>query len=564
MLDVRNDAQNIFINRARQYDVGEGPYVLPPLTSTQPTFDFDFLTTTTLSPLFTFSRPSLGMLFDSTGKYTWCPNNLLTFSNTFSDAAWVRSNVATPTSGSSDPLGGTDAWLLSPSGANPKVHQAITTPTSGGNGLMAIWLRSATGSSFSLVIGSDGAGVSPNPTTTTITVTTSWQQFSLPVSWLSTAAANFSIGDGSTGWANGNNLYVFAPTYSAVTYETVARSVDQVQTTGSVYYGPRFDYNPTTFASLGLLIESARTNIALWNRDFTNGAWVPTNCTPAKDQVGIDGASNSASSLTATGANATCVQTVVQASSLRLTSAYVKRISGTGDIQITTDNVTWTTVTVGSNWSRVTIPNQTLANPIFGILIVSSGDAIAVDFFVNEGALGTGPSASSAMWTTSASVNRAQDALSISSISSFYDQTKGTFFAEFDTLSTGTDTTVYCVDDGTTGQLNQFDVRSLSATTIAYRTRTGGGNSFAPSDSGFSVGQVIKSAFAVQVDDMAVTTNTVPVTQSTPPNAMPATTMSRITFGLRGSSGVLFGGHFRTFSYYNSRLTNAQIQALTA
>ena len=566
MLDVRNNAQNIFVNRARQYNVGEGPYVLPPLTSTGlplPTFEFNFLTTTTLSSLFTFSRPSLGMLFDSTGKYTWSPNNLLLYSNTFSDASWVKTNVSTPTGGQSDPLGGTNAWLLSPSAANPKVHQAITTPPSGGNGLMAIWLRSATGSSFSLVIGSDGAGVSPDPTTTTVTVTTAWQQFSVPVYWVSSSAANFSVGDGSTGWANGDNLYVFAATYSAVTYETSARSVDQVQTTSSVYYGLRFDYNPTTLAPLGLLIEPSRTNVALWNRDLTNGDWVKISCTAAKDQVGIDGASNSASSLTATSANATCLQSATVTSSLRLTGAYVKAINVTGAIQMTTDNVTWTTVSVGSGWTRVTIPGQTLTILNFGFRIANSGDSIAVDFVVNEGGAGTGPSISSAMLTTNNLVTRSADDLSIPVISSFYNQTEGTFSASFDTLNTATDTTVFCADDGTIGQLNEFDVRSLSATAIAYRTRSAG-TTFSATHSSFAAGDIIKSAFAVKVDNMAASTNTLPVTQSTPPNAMPYTTISQIIFGRRANTGVLYIGHLRSFAYYNTRLSNAQIQALTA
>jgi hypothetical protein len=553
--------QTSFRKRPFFYEHGRGVFTRQTGITT---LSINFLDTTVLSSAVTFSRPSLGMLFDSTGKYTWCPNNLLLYSNTFSDASWVKSNVSTPTSGYSDPLGGTNAWLLAPSGANPKVHQPITTPPSGGNALMTIWLKSATGSSFSLVIGSDGAGVSPNPTTTTITVTTTWQQFSLPVSWLSSAAANFSIGDGSTGWANGNNLHVFSPTYSAVTYETIARSVDQVITTSAVYYGPRFDYNPTTLASLGILLEPTRTNVALWNRDLTNGAWVKTGCSAAKDQVGIDGAPSSASSLAATAPNATCLQTVILSSSLRITSAYVKAINVTGDIQITTDNITWTTVTIGSTWSRVTIPNQTVTNPVFGFRVVNSGDSIAVDFVVSENGVGTNPSVSSATWTTSSLFTRSQDDLSITPISSFYNQTRGTFVANFDVLNTGSDTTVFCVDDGTTAQNNEFDVRSLSATSIAYRTRTAGANSFTATHSGFTFGQIIKSAFAVIANDMAAVTNTVPVTQSTPPNAMPATTMTQIIFGRRGTTGVLFIGHIRSFTYYNTRLTNAQIQALTA
>lgn len=564
MLDVRNNAQNIFVNRARQYNVGEGPYVLPPRTGTAlPTFEFNFLTTTTLSSLFTFSRPSLGMLFDSTGKYTWSPNNLLLYSNTFTDASWVKTNVSTPTGGQSDPLGGTNAWLLSPSAANPKVHQAITTPASGGNGLMAIWLRSATGSSFSLVIGSDGAGVSPNPTTTTVTVTTAWQQFSVPVSWVSSSAANFSVGDGSTGWANGDNLYVFAATYSAVTYETSARSVDQVQTTSSVYYGPRFDYNPTTLAPLGLLIEPSRTNVALWNRDLTNAVWVTTSCSAVKDQIGIDGVSNSASSLTASGANATCLQSVTLASSVRIMSAYVKRISGTGLIDMTTNNgVVWNNVTVTNDWTRVDIPLQTLANPIFGFRVGTSGDAIAVDYVMNENGI-VAATKSSAILSTDRSVTRSEDLLTLPTISSFYNQLEGTFFFQFDSTNLVSDSTLFCVDDGTTGQANQIDVRTTGSVSTRCRVRSSSVSTADMNTGTVGIGAAVKVAFAVKASDFAAVAN-VNALQTTLSGAMPATTMTQLTFGRRGTTGVTMIGHWRSLQYYNSRLPNTQLQALTA
>lgn len=42
----------------------------------------------------------------------------------------------------------------------------------------------------------------------------------------------------------------------------------------------RFDHSGGT--SLGLLIEEARTNVVLWNRDLTNAAWTASNVTVAK------------------------------------------------------------------------------------------------------------------------------------------------------------------------------------------------------------------------------------------------------------------------------------------
>lgn len=176
---------------------------------------------------------------------------------------------------------------------------------------------------------------------------------------------------------------------------------------------PRFSYDPVTLASLGILVEAAGTNVILWNRDLTNAAWTKSNITAAKDQVGIDGAANSASSITATAGNGTCLQAITLGSSVRQQSAWVKRLTGSGTVEMTTDNgTTWTAVTVTASWTRVTIPVQTLANPTVGFRIVTSGDAIAVDFSQNE----TGAGASSPIETTTASVTRSADVPSVTGL----------------------------------------------------------------------------------------------------------------------------------------------------
>jgi hypothetical protein len=159
-----------------------------------------------------------------------------------------------------------------------------------------------------------------------------------------------------------------------------------------------------------LLLEVAATNVALRNRDLTNASWTKTNITAAKDQTGIDGIASSASKITATAGNGTCLQAITLASSSRMQTAYVKRITGSGTINMTTDNgSTWTAITVTSTtaWSRVSIPAQTVTNPTIGFRIVTNGDAIAVDFVQNE----TGPVATSPIPTTTAAVTRSTDTL---------------------------------------------------------------------------------------------------------------------------------------------------------
>lgn len=136
-------------------------------------------------------------------------------------------------------------------------------------------------------------------------------------------------------------------------------------------------YETPTYA-----IEPAATNIMLWSRDGSNAAWTKTSCTATKTSTGVDGASNSATLITATAGNGTCLQNVTSGSSARSFTAYVKRITGTGTINMTMDNgSTWTAISpVSTGYTRFRIPVQTLVNPTVGFRIVTNGDAIAVDY----------------------------------------------------------------------------------------------------------------------------------------------------------------------------------------
>lgn len=202
--------------------------------------------------------------------------------------------------------------------------------------------------------------------------------------------------------------------FSRTTTAMYRNSAGLLATAGiNVKRDAHYDVSDLVPNSPSLLLEGARTNIALWNRDLTNAAWTKTNMTATKNQVGADGAVNGATALTATAANATCTQLVGPlASSARFMSAYVFRGIGTGPVQMTTDaGATWTPVTLGAVgvYVRVTIPTQTLADPNFGFRIVTSGDAIGVDFVQNEnGIFETSP-----IPTTTVAVARTADSYSL-------------------------------------------------------------------------------------------------------------------------------------------------------
>lgn len=164
----------------------------------------------------------------------------------------------------------------------------------------------------------------------------------------------------------------------------------------------------------GYLCEPQITNRLLYSEDFSNAAWVKTNVTVTADSTAAPDGATTADTLTATAANGTVIQDLgVVASAKKTGSLWLKRKTGSGNIQLTMDGGTgWTTVAVGADWTRFEI-TQTLADEDFGVRIVTSGDAV----YAWGGQIEQANGAGSLSWmstyvpTTSAAVQRKGDAL---------------------------------------------------------------------------------------------------------------------------------------------------------
>jgi len=313
----------------------------------------------------------------------------------------------------------------------------------------------------------------------------------------------------------------------------------------------RLVYDPVTLASLGILVEEARTNVCLWGRDLTNAAWTHTTMTAAKNQTGIDGVANSASSLTATAPAATTLQTIVLASSTRQQSAYVKRLTGTGVVNMTTDGVTWTAITLTEAWTRVTIPAQAaVVNPVLGFQIMTSGDAIAVDCVQNEA--GTG--ASSAIVTTTAAVTRAADDVVLTGLSV---PDGCTVISEglapnFVTIDARTN-----LSDGTTN--NRLWL--VYAGTTLTNDLSVGGNTYSLGTATVVAETSFKAASSSQAGRYAGSVNGAATTIQ---NRATLPTLTQLDIGSNVGSGRYWNGTISRIRIYNRALTDAQLQALTA
>ena len=318
---------------------------------------------------------------------------------------------------------------------------------------------------------------------------------------------------------------------------------------------PRFDYDPTTLQLKGLLIEQNRENDALYSRDLSNAVWTKTNATAALNVTGLDGTANSASTLTATGSNATALQTYTLSSNAGVFSVYLKRVSGTGTVNITNNNgTTWTPVTLTSTWTRFKTPAVTQVNPTFGIQITTSGDAVAWDVgqFEWDMAGGNSPSPSSPIVTTSIKIVRNTDTLGTSSLS-WLTAGQGTLLVESQTEG-GQVSCLFSLNDTTTN--NQIDYRTGQG--FGFIT-TGGVTQWSPNYGAYAANTIhrygisYKSTGGIAYQDSSLLTN----------GAMTIPTVTTLNLGACvGNSYQLFGW-LRTFKYWNYAMSGTQLLTVT-
>jgi len=146
---------------------------------------------------------------------------------------------------------------------------------------------------------------------------------------------------------------------------------------------PRWEWNAAGTNLDGLLIEGESTNLLNWSQSFatsggTNNNWATTNISRVADNPSPDGSDN-ADRFVSTAANATIISTaaVTSGSAIdRVFSVWLRRHSGSGNIQLTMNNgTTWYTVAISSTWARYNIGASSTSARV-GIRIVTSGDQI--------------------------------------------------------------------------------------------------------------------------------------------------------------------------------------------
>jgi hypothetical protein len=136
--------------------------------------------------------------------------------------------------------------------------------------------------------------------------------------------------------------------------------------------------NATVTDSDGL-VKWAPHNLLLNSESFDTSSWTKTTTTVAVNSIAAPNGTTTADTLTAAGANSTTLQSYTALAVPYTFGVWLRRKTGTGNIQIAADSGTYTTVTITSSWALYTVSQTPAAGTISaGIRIVTSADEIYV------------------------------------------------------------------------------------------------------------------------------------------------------------------------------------------
>lgn len=354
---------------------------------------------------------------------------------------------------------------------------------------------------------------------------------------------------------------------------------------------PRLDYDLSTLTAKGLLIEPAATNLALQSGDLANAAWSTfangsgSVGRTANSGVAPDGTTTAAKidlNRAASSEYAEIFQNITL-SGVNTASLYFKAFAA-GDIgkQIsvagfTSSNIGTVNVTLTASWQRVPVTFSSVAastsvQAIFGYLPTSTFSTATtqtgvVSFYVSAVQVEAGSVATSYIPTTSAAVARAADVASVTgtNFSSWYNQSEGTF-ANMATAA---------ADGAVIGLWNRSILTAFQDGNNLHAIAIGSGSDlnkiipFTETASSFVsvlIGPVVnpgtqsKAAYAYKANDFAASINGGSVLTDTS-GGLPTPTALYIG-SVDGSQG-LFHGYIKKIDFYNTRLSDANLQAIT-
>ena len=389
---------------------------------------------------------------------------------------------------------------------------------------------------------------------------------------------------GSGGWTgtlNGagasNRVSVaFTASTTSVTF-TVTGSVTSAQleptsynsplaynaTTASAYYGPRFDYNPSTLAINGLLLEQSSTNLQVRSNTFNDASWVGFGFTLTPNTTTSPDGTVNASSVSLGAGSYYFNNSFLPAAGPVTMSIWAKAQSGTQKFRLQAYNGTnynSPDFTATSVWQRFTFtPTLTAVSTNFAIVNDSTNDATSLYIYQAQAeqlAFATSP-----IPTTTTILSRSAESLTNSSIP-WFNATQGTMFVESMVPATGG------LLSGTIWPLASIYTSATNNITLATDGYHSGYTALQIYQSGSqtelldttyipSSGMAFKIGGSYSATASAVVTNGGTVATSGAVGLPTGLTTLGFTLNNIGQQWL------RNFSYYNTQLTNTQLQNIS-
>jgi hypothetical protein len=579
-----------------------------------PSLLLDFANTKKLDPRITFTRASTATYYDGE-TVAKAEENLVTGSNGLT-TNWLTSNSSSTLNSAVSPDGTTTATNLAVTTATFNAGIYTNAGITVANTTLSVYAKANTANFVGISPTSSGTACYANfnlntgavassagCTASIVSVGNGWYRCILANSTLISngfvVIAPKNADPAGNPWVSGtptigDSIYLWGAQLeqrSAVTAYTVTTTqpiTNYIPVLLTAQAGQaRFDHNPTTGESLGLLIEEQRTNLFTYSSDFSNAAWAKTNMSvSANTNIAPDGTLTADTITSLADGNFGVNQSQVFTNATAYTaSAYVKYIDNpwcrvnianvggawiniqTGQVGTVLSYALSATITaVGNNWYRITVTFNGDGTSYFVGFSLSIADGSFVEpvnksMFLWGAQLELGAFATSYIPTVASQITRSADAATMTgtNFSQWFNQNEGTIYGEALTSATSGEKRIACISGGSVGNRLLDLYYNIPNTGIAvYKS-----NDVSISTLGTYNGVTTKTAAVYKENDYAICTNAATVftdTTANLSNVIPSTTLG---------IGNIIGGGFtngtiKKIAYYPSRLTNTELQAITS
>ena len=592
-----------------------------------PSLELNFAQSQQLDPRVTFSRSTTAPYYDGKTSVLAEQNLVLQSQNAFNGANWTKTSCTATDASTIAPDGTTTASTLTGTAGGYTQYISPTNATSLGissastvTNTYSLHLKAGTISSVKFLIYNNtggnqifgtfdltaitgvAGGTAMTPTVTIVDVGNSWRRVTVTGN-LGGSVGQFAI---PVIYADNGTFYMWGiqveqrssvTAYNATTTSAITNYIPQLLT--APINQPRFDFNPTTGESLGLLIEQSSTNLLTYSQDFSNAVWTKLSLNGTLNVTGgiaIDGtqSANLWQENTTASTQRVMYQTVSATSGVNYTlTVYAKQYAGgakrwlcvypqTAASGYAVFDLTLGTVTLtgGANYvsssiaaagngfyrCSVTVVAASTASLNCNVYMQNTGSSAAAgytgDGFSGIYIWGAQVEAlafpTSYIFTTSAQVTRASDNASMTgtNFSSWYNQAEGTLYAEASTVSNG-NACVYGIGDSTSNIIRMFKQNGNQAVYQVVKDATFSANLGMATTWTSGYGKI---ASVYKTDDFATSYNGgTSVTDTS--GAVPIVN-TVLTIGI-GAGVASLNGYIKKIAYYPIRVTNTQLQALT-